>query len=373
MNFKKLLATLSLSMLLALLLLPPGIRAEVREEPETKVRKAGEKFKLNSDHYQQLVKNFSSFHALSKDKQDALKRLDNDVMKADSPENSRMFEVFQKFAAWYETLLPPEKLRIENAKFPDARLAEIKKILTEQWIARLPKVDAEALLKFDEKERGIQIVKIKQEEQARLNIVFDKKKKLTWTSEESRKFVAQIQAQFSSEQKEKFAKFENKKGNLLKMIFEFTEENPPLPLNKSGTRYLSMKDLPMDIFVQLKKMKQAGSYKQVELSRVEGKWPNYARVVTEILRKNDPSFTFDFGASNLNDFSPEAKIVIENALIPVLQEDEKGKLQAVEGRWPDYPMAIRELARVHLVVVPGLSIPAELLQMKPGKLPMTMR
>jgi len=390
MKLKKLLTILSVFIFMAFLLLPSGTQAEVREESESKVRKAGEKFKLNSDHYQRLVKNYSSFNALSKEKQGLvknyssfnalskekqalLKRLESEIMKLDSHENTRMLEVFQKFASWYETLKPLEKHRIENAEFPDARLVEIKKILTEQWIARLPKSESETLLKLDDKERRIQIIKIKQEEQARLNIVFDKKKKLAWTSEESRRFVAQIQAQFSSEQQEKFAKLENKKGSLLKMILEFAEENPPLPLNKSGAKYLSMKDLPMDMLVQLKKMKQAGAYKQFELARVEGKWPSYARVVTEILRKNDPSFTFDFGASNLNDFSLEAKNVIENALFPLLQDEEKEKLQTVAGRWPDYPMAIRELAKVHLIEVPGLSVPAELLQMKPGKLPMMMR
>jgi hypothetical protein len=57
----------------------------------------------------------------------------------------------------------------------------------------------------------------------------------------------------------------------------------------------------------------------------------------------------------------------------MLQDDEMVKLQAVEGKWPDYPLMLRDLARVHLVIIPGISIPPELLQLKPGKGPVMLR
>lgn len=69
------------------------------------------------------------------------------------------------------------------------------------------------------------------------------------------------------------------------MILDFAEDNPPLPLNKMGVKYLSPKDLPTEVSAELKSLKQAGVYKQIEITKIEKRWPAFARGVTEIIRK----------------------------------------------------------------------------------------
>jgi len=376
---------------------PAGIFADARDEQEQKYQSLLKKLKASQEHYNQLVKNYESFQALPQEKQKKLKDLDGAIYqliksydsfqtlgkekqiaqkktagKLDSQEAGRLLEVFQKFGAWYEALDLKEKDRLAKASYPDERIAEIKKILTSQWISRLPKVDSDALLKLDEPMRAIQIVKMKKEEQIRFAQSFDKKKKVGLYSEETQKFITQIKQQLSSEQLEKLGKLEGKKGAFVKMILDFTEDNPPLPLNKMGVKYLSSKDLPPEVSARLKSLKQTGVYKSFELIKIEKKWPAFARGVTEIIRRSDPAFNYEFGACKFEDLPEDVRVVV-NELLQMLQDDEMVKLQAVEGKWPDYPLMLRDLARVHLVIIPGISIPPELLQLKPGKGPVMLR
>ena len=398
MNFMKLSVILLMLGFLITFGTPAGIFADARGEQEQKYQSLLKKLKASPEHYNQLLKNYESFQALPKEKQKTLKDLDDAIYqliksydsyqtlgkekqialkkttgKSDSQEAGRLIEVFQKFGEWYEALDESEKDSLAKASHPDGRIAEIKKILTTQWISRLPKVDSDALLKLDEPMRAIQIVKMKKEEQIRVAQSFDKKKKGGLYLEDTQKFITQIKQQLSSEQLEKVAKLEGKKGPFVKMILDFAEDNPPLPLNKMGVKYLSPKDLPPEVSAQLKSLKQIGVYKPVELTKIEKKWPAFARGVTEIIRRSDPAFNYEFGACKFNDLPEDIRTVVENELFQMLQDDEKAKLQLVEGKWPDYPLMLRDLARVHLVTIPGISIPPELLQLKPGKVPMMLR
>lgn len=377
--------------------MPRGIFADARDEQEQKYQSILKKLKASQEHYNQLLKNYESFQALPQEKQKSLKDLDDAIHqltksydsiqaigrekqilpkkmegKSDAQEAGRLLEVFQRFGDWYETLNQAEKENLGKASYPDGRIEEIKRILTSQWMMRLPKADLDGLLKLDEKMRAAQIVKMKKEEQLRIAQSFDKKKKVGLYSEDSQKFITQVKQQLSGEQLEKIGKLEGKKGAFVKMILDFAEDNPLLPLNKMGTKYLTMKDLPPEVSAQLKILKQAGAYKQSEITKVEKRWPAFARAVTEIIRRSDPTFNYEFGACKLEDFPEDARVVLDE-LVQMLQEDEIVKLQSLEGKWPDYPLIIRDLARVHLVIVPGISIPPELLQLKPGKGPMMLR
>ena len=397
MNFMKLSVILLMLAFLITFGTPAGIFADARGEQEQKYQSILKKLKASPEHYNQLLENYKSFQALPKEKQKTLKDLDDAIYqlmksydsyqtlgkekqialkktagKSDSQEAGRLLEVFQKFGEWYDALDLTEKDSLAKASHPDGRIAEIKKILTNQWISRLPKSDSDALLKLEEPMRAIQILKMKKEEQIRVAQSFDKKKKGGLYLEDTQKFITQIKQQLSSEQLEKVAKLEGKKGPFVKMILDFAEDNPPLPLNKMGVKYLSPKDLPPEVSAQLKSLKP-GVYKSLELTKIEKKWPAFARGVTEIIRRSDPSFNYEFGACKFEDLPEDIRTVVENELIQMLQDDEKAKLQLVEGKWPDYPLMLRDLARVHLVTIPGISIPPELLQLKPGKVPMMLR
>jgi hypothetical protein len=397
MNFMKLSVILLMLAFLITLGKPAGIFADARDEQEQKYQSLLKKLKASTEHYNQLVKNYKSFQALPKEKQKTLKDLDNAIFqliksydsfqtlgkekqiglkktagKLDSQEAGRLLEVFQKFGGWYEALDQTKKDSLAKASHPDGRIAEIKKILTSQWMGRLPKRDLDSLLKLDETTRALQIVKMKKEEQIRVSQSFDKKKKGGLYLEETQKFIAHIKQQLSSEQLEKIGKLENKRGAFVKMILDFAEDNPPLPLNKMGVKYLLPKDLPPEVLAQLKSLKP-GVYKPFELTKNEKKWPAFARGVTEIIRRSDPAFNYEFGACKFEDLPEDIRTFVENELIQMLQDDEKVKLQLVEGKWPDYPLMLRDLARVHLVTIPGISIPPELLQLKPGKVPMMLR
>ncbi|MFZ4611783.1 MAG: hypothetical protein ACOYNM_18355, partial [Gemmataceae bacterium] len=347
MNFMKLSVILLMLAFLITFGTPAGIFADARGEQEQKYQSILKKLKASPEHYNQLLENYKSFQALPKEKQKTLKDLDDAIYqlmksydsyqtlgkekqialkktagKSDSQEAGRLLEVFQKFGEWYDALDLTEKDSLAKASHPDGRIAEIKKILTNQWISRLPKSDSDALLKLEEPMRAIQILKMKKEEQIRVAQSFDKKKKGGLYLEDTQKFITQIKQQLSSEQLEKVAKLEGKKGPFVKMILDFAEDNPPLPLNKMGVKYLSPKDLPTEVSALLKSLKQIGVYKPVELTKIEKKWPAFARGVTEIIRRSDPSFNYEFGACKFEDLPEDIRTVVENELFQMLQDDE---------------------------------------------------
>ena len=56
----------------------------------------------------------------------------------------------------------------------------------------------------------------------------------------------------------------------------------------------------------------------------------------------------------LSDFSDKVKSYVKDYLLPKLTEDEKKQLTGAEGRWPDYPLALVEIASKHPSALPPL-------------------
>jgi hypothetical protein len=87
------------------------------------------------------------------------------------------------------------------------------------------------------------------------------------------------------------------------------------------------------------------------LKQHEGKWPDYAIAVTELVRGKG-TMPEELGPARLKEMPEAVREFVEKKLLPVLKPHEKEQLKAAEGHWPDYPRALLDLAHAHALTVP---------------------
>jgi hypothetical protein len=92
------------------------------------------------------------------------------------------------------------------------------------------------------------------------------------------------------------------------------------------------------------------------LNRNQDKWPQFALAAAEVMKKERRTLPA-LGASRPAEFDETIQTFLKEKLEPELKADEKTKLHGAEGRWPDYPLRLLELARKNNLIVPGMSLP----------------
>jgi hypothetical protein len=110
---------------------------------------------------------------------------------------------------------------------------------------------------------------------------------------------------------------------------------------------------------ELKDPKQRVPLKLLEgarLREVEGKWPEFARYVTEVARSKKMALP-PLGPCRPEAFSPAVQQFIEKELLRKLNEEERKRLEGALGQWPEYPDTLMELSRKHGLKIPGMAVP----------------
>jgi len=90
---------------------------------------------------------------------------------------------------------------------------------------------------------------------------------------------------------------------------------------------------------------------------VEGKWPDYAIVVTNLARAHKMRLPYELWPSRRDDLSAGMGSFLDKKLLPALDDRDKARLKDAEGRWPQYPRAIQALAQQHKLQVPWQTLP----------------
>src|SRR5262249_52100871 len=97
-----------------------------------------------------------------------------------------------------------------------------------------------------------------------------------------------------------------------------------------------------------------------QLRREEGRWPEFGVALLRVFGKRNPPQLAKLlpMPSQPADFSPALReFITTGPLGRKLTGEEKERLRKAEGKWPDYPRALLELARKHGLVLPGMTLP----------------
>jgi hypothetical protein len=165
-----------------------------------------------------------------------------------------------------------------------------------------------------------------------------------------------LQSQLSKEEKEQLKSAEGKWPQFARALLALTDRHPTgLPGPASGPH--RAEQLPEVVKRRLHPMKLKDAEK-ARLDTEKGEWPGYAIAVTEVIRARGQGMPEELGPAKLEDLPKATREFVENKLVPTLTTRQREHLKAAEGRWPDYPRAILELAQAqHKLPIPGMPHP----------------
>src|SRR5262249_47756270 len=109
-------------------------------------------------------------------------------------------------------------------------------------------------------------------------------------------------------------------------------------------------ELPGEFRRQL--MNKLGEAEKERLKQLEGKWPQFTIAVAAVAKKKDVPLPHQFGPTSPKD-SKNLQRFVNVRLGPLLDRDERSRLKQAEGDWPLYPKTVFELASKHGMDVPG--------------------
>ena len=325
------------------------------------------KWKADPDHYARLQHDLHDYWALPEAKRQQLRQLDREFHELDDKTRKRLWKTAERYSAWLDRLSPDERRHIETAADWRERLSRIEEIREKRWIERAPRKVRDELLKLPPNERTIRVGQLRVQDRQRrkqwqrpLGVGPRPAKPLTRLSEfpsDVQEFVKkQLLPRLTAEELGQYHRAEG--GPNFRLVVKHLAERHPVlpPLHRPIARY---EDLPQ------KAKGLAGAKNQWErrietwkkLQQVEGVWPEWAEMFVNQLTPQQRKAMPPLGASHPRDFSPAVQTFIEATLKAKVKLGEFHKLKDAEGKWPEYPRHLLELAHKHNLPVPGMSLP----------------
>jgi hypothetical protein len=320
------------------------------------------RYRTDPAHYERLKNDLRWFQSLPPERQAALRKLDQDLQKEDPVLQARLFRVMDRYATWLERLPEADRRRIEAAPTAAERLRIVKELRDKEWVARLPRAKQQELEQVAPDKRAELLESFRKQ---------DRERRLEWEralaeGEERpqagpplhladlppgvRVYLAN---QLTAREQERLKDAEGQWPAFGQTLLELAAKHPvTIPGPADGPR--RPKDLPPAVRDRLKEL---GALERKRLRAVEGRWPEYAIVVTRLVRARGQTMPVELGPCHADELPPAVKAYLDKKLLPALGPKEKQLLRAAEGYWPDYPRILVNLAQHHNLSVPGLLPP----------------
>jgi hypothetical protein len=314
-----------------------------------------------------------AFRALPAARRDEIVKLDRDLHALDAPARLRLFRALEVYAVWLERLPDAERRGVLAVATPGLRLDTIGKVRDQQWVAALPrevrnKPELIQQWRDDEAHRRERTAFVLRHAEA----FAANKAPWPFDTEAGRKEVVEFakhtfktddpkKCRLSQEELAEYrrlhstAERENTWAWYGLYVYQLSARHPYLPESDNAKLMMTeLNDLPEPYARVFKKKDGTWRIKQSTV----GKWPDFPlEVVKDVsflkfLPPNPP-----LGPARLSDFKPAVREFATKELFPKLSGDEKGALQRLEGKWPDYPQRFVQYARQHDLSVPGVTLP----------------
>lgn len=336
-------------------------------------RRLLEQWRSDPEHAARLQRDLAVFRSLPPERQEQLRQLERDLLRQDSATRGRLLGVAQRYADWLARLSEEERNEVLAAPAGKERVQAIRKVRNRRWLAHLPRADRERLRNALPKERQALAQKILGEQrqyrhdwQIALRFWDDlmHDKPLPARLEE---FPANVQVFvrdsvlpfLSDEEKQRLEDAGGKWPRYPQTLVEFADQHPlsvPGPVGPIRRA---------DVEKKLKFPPKSRSWER--LHQVEGKWPEFGvalrrevvqhKKIEKLAAQLPLLLTDKVTPCRPGDFSPAVRRFINQDLRRILLPDEKVRLDNAEGRWPDYPWILVDLARKHNLQVPDMTLP----------------
>jgi hypothetical protein len=365
------------------------------EDPQTVIgnnRRLLEKWRADPEHYARLQRDYQRFLTLPPERQARLRKLDKDLHAEDPAMQARLWAVLERYTAWLEKLSDSDRNWIESAPDASARLERVKHIRDQQWVKRLPQKFKQELADLPDDKRPDRIAELRLEErQHRLewfwsshprNIAALKRARPTRISE----FPPEVRYYYGvalshvlpKADRERLLGAEGSWPLYARTLAKVTETLPPrLPGFTDGRGWPTrLQELPQEWRLALTSHLRPGGIGQKggqkkgldpdqkhrnslwkQLSSKADKWPEFAEMATQIVREEKLKVESQLGPNKPEHFGVPTQTFIKNELIPKLTEPQKQDLHSKEGKWPDYPVLLLDVAKKLGLSIPGMARP----------------
>lgn len=329
---------------------------------------------LNTDDPNYLRRQYAWFQAQEPQRQQQLRKLHAEFQHLPADEQARLTRVMQRYNAWLTGRPEADRQRVLNAPSPAERLEEVRGLREREWVESLPRPYREQYTALAPAARRAKVREWQEEEADRRDewaavqrhwvenpsgklpaVLADGGKSLDPLVAHLRPNLSDAEQRVLDEARAAMDEYGNAVGYVF-AIARLTDLHPLLPFTRIGPR--NWQDLPDPV------KKQLGSPAALprEVRRAQGRWPAFAWALTEHARKSNVTLP-PLGDSRREQMPPEVVQFLAKTLEPLLRRSgDAGKadlraLDEAEGKWPDYPRMIMDLARKYRLVVPGWTLP----------------
>jgi hypothetical protein len=326
------------------------------------------------------------FRRLPASRQQQLRQLDDDFFALDAPQRDKLHVTLERYAVWLDRLSDANRKEILSAPAAEERLEAVRMIRKRLWRDRLPaSVKERAASAADKDERDQIYADYRRQETERRNHWEAAKREWNNLDKTTKPFpfndeklARQVEEFVGTVLKprlrgDELLRLEERKKETAQdrygewyfygaHVMLLSEMHPSLPEPKNGKPITKIEDLPPDF---LRRLRAAGPSSPNAKPPVKrefkdwqqyGKWPDFAEAVAKEAQDRGLVVPVSLGPCRPGEFKPEVEDAL-TALKPKLTAKEKSDLEALQGKWPQYPKLFVELARRHDLAVPGVTLP----------------
>jgi hypothetical protein len=341
-----------------------------------------------------LRREYEYFQSLPPARQQQLRDLDRGFNDLDPETKERLQRVMVNFNYWLAHLPEEDRKRVVDAETPTARLTFIREIKDREWIETLPKAYRDKYAGAKEVERSRLVTLWREEDRERRDEWLFVRQNWKDVQEDSPVLVPEgpqfrahldayahnLESQVSPQDRERLhkARIAAQEGRMYaywRVILELSERYTLLPGPPDGPR--NFESLPKSLAVSLEQKKNK-AYPRA-LVAAQGRWPDFAIAVTENARQRRIAMPEQLGPAKKTDMPPDLRAFIDKELEPTLakaarhEKNEKAdkkeradqatrdlaRLHDAEGKWPEYPRTVLELARSYKLFMVGWMLPGK--------------
>ncbi len=336
---------------------PKGKQKERAEQQ----RQALQKLEADPGRRARLLQDLRAFQELPREQQNRLRKIDKDLHEANPATAARLNRSLVRYVEWLENLPEAKRNYIEKAPDSKERLLRIRQLREQEWIETLPLAQRNQIQSATGEARAALVKKFKLEE---------KQRRQDWQAairhwDELQKGSPPTQR---SELPTEMQLFIEK--TLLPRVttadaerLKAAEGKWPLFMEtvvELSERYVPFPGAarpkePVDLPEEMRKrINGLPPGRRGPIQAAEGKWPEYPLAIISGLRRPKGVLIPRLTPVKAADFDESLQNFIRTQLIPRLSADENRFLSNAEGSWPDYPRAVVNLAGKHNLIVPGM-------------------
>jgi hypothetical protein len=353
----------------------------------------------NRNDPEYLRRQYAYFQSLRSTRQQELRKLDADFHSLDKDIQERLLKVLDNYNWWITQLPEEDRKRVTDAETSMARLNVIREIKNREWVAMLPatyREEYEKAITDNDRLRAIDLMEKWRGEQRKRRDDWLRETWLEGQSVEEPKpkmpdmlqgveirqaldaFANNLETQVPASQRDRLKFYRDQPADdrewlrYLRLLVDLADRFPLLPGPQDGPR--SYDALPKGVKESLERGEKVFAKKKnnlpQEVQKSVGRWPDFGVAVADYAKQHKITLAEPIVPAGKADMPAEVQTFLEklDANLRKQEQSERpehaaqaskdlAKLKAAEGKWPDYPRTIMELARQHRMPIPGWTLP----------------